>query len=152
MESLKILLKNNRIVEKIAKTQDRVSQHSKYQLVSVSYVYKNQLVVSYRGVSYKKELRVYTKKIYKATIIEGATIISSREIIQGYYDLKLATFIQQGAVHKRRQQCLVGGEVKIWTKIVDINCRHEGVGVKKQGKMPTSFMYSPQVRVGSIGN
>ena len=68
--------------------------HSKYQLVSVSYVYKNQLVVSYRGVSYKKELRVYTKKIYKATIIEGATIISSREIIQGYYDLKLATFIQ----------------------------------------------------------
>ena len=31
-----------------------------YVLVSISYVFKNQLVVSYRGVSYKKELRVST--------------------------------------------------------------------------------------------
>ena len=35
-----------------------VSQSLKYQLVSVSYIQGDELVVSYRGVSYKKELHV----------------------------------------------------------------------------------------------
>ena len=35
-----------------------VSQSLKYQLVSVSYIQGDELVVSYSGVSYKKKKRV----------------------------------------------------------------------------------------------
>ena len=52
-----------------------VSQSLKYQLVSVSYIQGDELVVSYRGVSYKKKkcvipsmsylLRYKTKYVWK---------------------------------------------------------------------------------------
>ena len=61
LKSLEIdwkILKKFKSLQKMGKILVSVSQLLKYQLVSVSYIPRDELVVSYRGVSYKKKKRV----------------------------------------------------------------------------------------------